>query len=221
MSKLFGRSIATLSSSSANSTKQRVDSEPFGSSYVSNMSPTASSRGGSASSMSPVPLAKVTRASLPQSGAPRPYSQTEVYWAARALRSETLLAARTTHHHEVRKILSSAEVKRAREVAELKREHDARHSRLEAVALVLSLLLLLLAVAVLYLLARSSSRQRTPEASRWGLPHHLTIPVLSPFTSVVESESAVIGARSLTVLSVVSGAVVYGLIRYRLNRPAN
>ena len=50
--------------------------------------------------------------------------------------------------------------------------------------LCLFLSLLFLAIVVFYLLA-NLPRQRTPEATRWGLPHHFTIPVLSPFTSVV------------------------------------
>lgn len=112
MNKLFGHTIAAQSGSSAKLTKRKVASEPPGSAYSPNVS-MAASRVGSSPRSSPMSLVTTTRTGSQHASTRHPYSQTEVYWAVRALRSETLLAAQTTHHNEVRGILSSAEHRRA------------------------------------------------------------------------------------------------------------
>lgn len=52
-----------------------------------------------------------TRTQVP-SGA-QPVTQTEQYWAARALTAETLLSVRATHQEELRAIAQHGEEKRA------------------------------------------------------------------------------------------------------------
>src|SRR6202451_3075142 len=46
-------------------------------------------------------------------GSLRPQSPAEQYWAARALKAETLLSARMTHHHELRSLSFTEETKRS------------------------------------------------------------------------------------------------------------
>jgi hypothetical protein len=43
----------------------------------------------------------------------RPHNHAEQYWAVRALKAETLLSARTVHHHELRSLSFSEETKRS------------------------------------------------------------------------------------------------------------
>lgn len=43
----------------------------------------------------------------------QPRSRAEHYWAVRALKAETLLSARITHHQELRTLTSEEELKRS------------------------------------------------------------------------------------------------------------
>ncbi|KAF8508019.1 hypothetical protein BU17DRAFT_15781, partial [Hysterangium stoloniferum] len=138
----------------------------------------------------------------------------ETYWAIRAIRSETLLAARTTHHGEISTLLTEAETRKVRDIAQLKREHDARHAKLETAIIVLAVSFAGLALPLIYLLMRHPPRPKEKPRFGWlSSPHHFTIPIFSPFTSVVETEASFLGARSIMLLILVIGAVAYGLLR--------
>ncbi|KAJ6481810.1 hypothetical protein C8R45DRAFT_1100222 [Mycena sanguinolenta] len=141
----------------------------------------------------------------------QPRTSSEQYWAARALTAETLLTARLEHHRELRSLSYVEETKRAREQA----AHDARHARLERLILALLVMLLLLVLALLHLAHKSASAS----ASRpRRLPSHFTIPILSPFTSVVEHETSVIGSKTLAILAFAFAGLAYFVFRHWLAR---
>jgi len=147
----------------------------------------------------------------------QPRSRVEHYWAARALKAETLLSARIVHHQELRSLTSEEELKRSQALKVLARESDAKLARMEKFVLVLLGSLLFFALLVVYLLTHPNYRNHPPP-SHWSLPSHFTIPILSPFTSVTEHESSVVGTRLVTVFLVILAVLGYVLFRHRVAR---
>ncbi|KAF7319315.1 hypothetical protein HMN09_00269100 [Mycena chlorophos] len=112
-----------------------------------------------------------------------PRTRVEQYWAARAFAAETTLLG---YEH--------GEVRRAKD----QERHDARHAKLERVVLIL---LVLVATLLLGLLALAFSHSRSPSHHAKSPPaKHFTIPILSPFTSVIEHETSVVGSTTLAVI---------------------
>ncbi|KAJ7792247.1 hypothetical protein B0H14DRAFT_2931990 [Mycena olivaceomarginata] len=140
----------------------------------------------------------------------QPRTSAEQYWAARALTAETLLSARVEHHRELRSLSYVEETKRARERA----AHDVRHAKLEKLILALLMMLLLLVLALLHLAHRSASAP----TSRLRKPSHFTISILSPFTSVVEHETSVVGSKTLVVFAFAFAGLAYFMFRHWLAR---
>ncbi|KIM82881.1 hypothetical protein PILCRDRAFT_820182 [Piloderma croceum F 1598] len=141
----------------------------------------------------------------------RPQTSTEQYWAIRALKAETILQARTVHHRELQSLSFSEQTKRSREIAALSQAHEAKQVRLEKFVIALLACLGFLIMAFIYLL--TSRNRNEPSASRRSLPYHFTIPILSPFTSVVEHETSAIGTRSIAVLVMTLAVLVYFIFR--------
>ncbi|KAJ6511467.1 hypothetical protein C8R47DRAFT_1095172 [Mycena vitilis] len=161
----------------------------------------------------------------------QPRTSSEQYWAARALTAETLLAARLEHHREIRSLSYVEETKRAREQA----LHDARHAKLEK--LVVSqlgpvqvqfaadhtaaarsqLLLLGILLLLVFALLRIAHSAGAASPSR-KTPGHFTIPILSPFTSVVEHETSVVGSKTLALFALVFAGLAYFVFRHWLAR---
>ncbi|KAJ7701922.1 hypothetical protein B0H17DRAFT_1004815 [Mycena rosella] len=139
----------------------------------------------------------------------QPRTNAEQYWAARALSAETLLAARLEHQRELRSFSYDEECKRARELA----AHDARHAKLERLVLALLAALFLLVLALLNLAGADSSAARGRK-----VPAHFTIPILSPFTSVIEHETSVIGSKTLAIFAFVLAGLAYFVFRHWLAR---
>lgn len=140
-------------------------------------------------------------------------SASEQYWAARALTAETLLSARLAHQSEMAQAIETAEEKRAREVYAIQQYHDERHTRLERLIVLLLTCLITFAAVVLYLLARS---QNHTHSTRWSMPSHFTIPILSPFASVVEHETSVVNVKLLTICVICFSVLTYAAFRYWL-----
>ncbi|GLB45218.1 hypothetical protein LshimejAT787_2001230 [Lyophyllum shimeji] len=134
-------------------------------------------------------------------------SSTAQYWAARAFSAETLLSARTVHQSELRDLVRAEEVKRAYEIALLENVHKERHASLERLVSMLLGLVAVLLVLVIYL-ATHYTRQSTART-----PSHFTIPILSPFTSVVEHETSVVGSKTIALVLVVIAVLSYVFIR--------
>ncbi|KAJ7232012.1 hypothetical protein C8J57DRAFT_1091480 [Mycena rebaudengoi] len=139
----------------------------------------------------------------------QPRSTAEQYWAARALSAETLLAARVEHHRELRTLTSVHDDRREQDKA----MHEARYARLEALVLTLLGTLLLLALALPYLNA-----PRVAATPRARVPAHFTIPILSPFTSVVEHETSAVGFKAIAVGILALTLLAYALFRHWISR---
>ncbi|KAJ3549681.1 hypothetical protein NMY22_g786 [Coprinellus aureogranulatus] len=121
----------------------------------------------------------------------QPYSAREQLWATRALKAEALLAAQESHHRELKTMTMSQELKRARELERLLVHHQEKHAYLEKLVMVLAGVILILVLVIIYL-ATHMTRHASKAQRHWlSLPSHFTIPILSPFTSVVEQETSV------------------------------
>ncbi|KAH9944906.1 hypothetical protein B0H21DRAFT_694320 [Amylocystis lapponica] len=143
----------------------------------------------------------------------RPVSTAEHYWAARALTAEALLSVRTAHHREVHAIAAEGEEKCTRELAALQRVHDRWHAKVERLVIVLLACLVAFVSAVIYILSRGHARS---PASRWSVPSHFTIPILSPFASVVEHETSVFSTKVITIVCLALSCLAYACFRYWL-----
>ncbi|KAI0684912.1 hypothetical protein BC835DRAFT_1291698 [Cytidiella melzeri] len=135
----------------------------------------------------------------------------EQYWAARALTAEALLSAKVMHQQELSYVTSDADAKRVQEVASVRKTHEIRESRLEKLVLALSATLVgFMTVFIYYSLSTGFNGPRKHSGM------HFTIPILSPFASVVEHETSVIGSKMLTVFAVIVAICLYGCFRYWL-----
>ncbi|OAX37137.1 hypothetical protein K503DRAFT_771802 [Rhizopogon vinicolor AM-OR11-026] len=144
--------------------------------------------------------------------AAKPRTIIEQYWAARALVAETVLSTRVQHQKEVAEVRLGEEEKRTKEIAALVRANEQRQGRLEKFVAVLVACLVVLFFVVLRILLYDS--QKTKGAS------HFTIPILSPFTSVVEHETGIISTKSVTIFIVVLGILSYATFRHWFSRRA-
>ncbi|KIK06374.1 hypothetical protein K443DRAFT_674357 [Laccaria amethystina LaAM-08-1] len=119
----------------------------------------------------------------------QPLTASEQYWATRALKAEALLSAQESHHREVRSLGFSQDVKRYRELAILAQQHKEKHASMEKLVMLLTATLALLVLLVIYLATHYTHHSLLLQQQHWlaGLPSHFTIPILSPFTSVVRT----------------------------------
>ncbi|KAG0703543.1 hypothetical protein DFH29DRAFT_436105 [Suillus ampliporus] len=143
--------------------------------------------------------------SAPATAKPRTF--VEQYWAARALVAETVLTTRVQHQREIAEVRLGEEEKRTNQIAALVRANEQRQSRLEKFVAVLVACFMLLFLVLLYILLLHDS-PKSKGAS------HFTIPILSPFTSVVEHETGVITAKTVTIFIVVLGVLSYAVFRH-------
>ncbi|EAU89632.1 hypothetical protein CC1G_02521 [Coprinopsis cinerea okayama7 len=143
-----------------------------------------------------------------------PLTAKEQYWATRALQAEALLKVKDMHHREVKTMSYSQDMKRSREIQQLLKQHEAKHASLEKLVLILMATVIVLVLLIIYL-AIHHARHASKVQKSWisGLPSHFTIPILSPFTSVVEKETSVFGTKAIAIIVVVSGAVVFFTFR--------
>ncbi|KAF5365218.1 hypothetical protein D9758_005442 [Tetrapyrgos nigripes] len=153
--------------------------------------------------------------SIPSNFNPR--SRVEQYWAARALSAETLLTAKTEHHIEVKNLTYEGDFRRAQEVAELTRMHNEKLARLERLIMILLGFIAIFfgAIFVAYVNASSSSLRAASSHRPWT---HFTIPILSPFASVVEQEVSVVGTRTITTGIIIFACLAYLMFRYWLTK---
>ncbi|KZP21331.1 hypothetical protein FIBSPDRAFT_740782 [Athelia psychrophila] len=147
----------------------------------------------------------------------RPKTSGEHYWAARALKAETRLTEGLVHNREVKGVRLIEDEKRKREVSALARRHEEREAKLEKLVYLLLAFLAFLVTVVSYLLY-ATSKQCVPQQSRWSLPSHFTIPILSPFASVVEHETSVFGAKVILACAALSAGLAYFMFRHWLAR---
>jgi len=135
-----------------------------------------------------------------------PDSSAAQYWAARAVTAEVLLAERSKHANELRGVIHEEDAKRRDEIVALHGAHEARQRKMEWIVICC---VVVLAVVVLGLLVTHS---RTPP--RHAGASHFTIPVLSPFTSVVEHETSAWGARIIIPGLMIAATLAWGVFRH-------
>ncbi|KAF8651121.1 hypothetical protein AX16_004867 [Volvariella volvacea WC 439] len=143
---------------------------------------------------------------------PPPISPVEQYWAARALKAEALLGAQERHREELKAILEQEDSKRQREIAALEQHHREKHASLERLITILISSVFILISVIIYLSIHTTSRNKRSSML------HFTIPVLSPFTSVVENETSVMGTKALVGLFLTAALLIYMLVRHRGGR---
>ncbi|KAF8624570.1 hypothetical protein AX15_005807 [Amanita polypyramis BW_CC] len=122
-------------------------------------------------------------------------------WAVRALNAETKLTAKE------------------KELALLSLQRQERHANLERLvyillAIITALIFVIIYQANLYIRHHNDAKR----GNRWSTPAHFTIPILSPFTSVVEHETSVVNSKTVVVLFCVAGCVVYMAFRHWISR---
>ncbi|TFK37998.1 hypothetical protein BDQ12DRAFT_133888 [Crucibulum laeve] len=151
----------------------------------------------------------------------QPLTAAEQYWAARALKAEALLSAQEAHHKELRSVAYNQEMKRNYEISKLTKEHKEKHAGLERLVMILITTLLCLVGVLIYLATHYTRHQTAMQRSRWSLPSHFTIPILSPFTSVVEKETSVLGTKVISLMVLSSAGLAYLAFRHWLARSMN
>ncbi|TFK21817.1 hypothetical protein FA15DRAFT_672188 [Coprinopsis marcescibilis] len=147
----------------------------------------------------------------------------EQYWSARALKAEALLEVQATHHREVKTMNYSQEIKISRDMTLMKQQHEAKHALLEKVVVILLGAIVVLVLVIIYLATQQVHVSQSQRQCLVGMPSHFTIPILSPFTSVVEKNSSVIGTRVLALVVIVAGLLAFFVFRHWFNsrRPAH
>ncbi|KAF8903953.1 hypothetical protein CPB84DRAFT_1677667 [Gymnopilus junonius] len=154
----------------------------------------------------------------------QPLTVAEQYWATRALKAEALLVAQENHKEEVKRLEHVQEFKKEREFKMLAQEYREKHAALEKLLFVLALLIILLIAVIIYLAThytRHSMLMQHKQHERWWSAigaSHFTIPILSPFTSVVEQETSVIGSKLIGTLAAVIACLAYLAFRHWLKR---
>ncbi|KAF4579574.1 hypothetical protein AB1N83_009057 [Pleurotus pulmonarius] len=159
-----------------------------------------------------------TRTPIMSQGQTHSTSRTEAYWASRALMAESALAAQVSRQDALQYLSYKQEIQSAKNLAVLGSENDAKHAMLERVVLLLIGCVILLVSVVIYL-AVSTHHRSSKQASSWlTLPSHFTIPILSPFTSVVEHESSALSSRTIAMLILSLACLLYFMFRLWLHR---
>ncbi|KIM47165.1 hypothetical protein M413DRAFT_64212 [Hebeloma cylindrosporum] len=150
----------------------------------------------------------------------QPLTATEQYWATRALKAEALLAAQETHKQEVRNLGHENDMKRERELKLLAAEHKEKHAALEKLLIFLLALIAVLVVLIIYLATHytrhSMLLQHKQHEKWWSIvgASHITVPILSPFTSVVEHEASVVGTKLIATLAAIGAFLAYMIFRH-------
>ncbi|KJA21389.1 hypothetical protein HYPSUDRAFT_67735 [Hypholoma sublateritium FD-334 SS-4] len=153
---------------------------------------------------------------------PQPMTAPEQYWATRALRAEALLEAHLTHKKEVQTVGEAHDVRREREIGALAKEYKEKHASLEGLLHFLFVLISILVLVIIYLtthFTRHSLLMQDKQQERWWSAigaSHFTIPVLSPFTSVIEQETSAIGVRVIGTLAAITACLAYFAFRHWL-----
>ncbi|EIM87453.1 uncharacterized protein STEHIDRAFT_139125 [Stereum hirsutum FP-91666 SS1] len=145
----------------------------------------------------------------------KPSTSAEHYWAARALTAESILEAKMDHQQELKSIKLYEDEKRTRDLAVLQQAHDAQYKELKRTLFFTITCIVVLLAFIIYILMTNSPASKQ-SASRWGA--HFTIPILSPFTSVIEHEVSTFGTTALIGFAFVFAGLAYAVFRYYAGR---
>jgi hypothetical protein len=136
------------------------------------------------------------------------------YWATRSLRAEIMLAEQT-----IQKIVQHGHdedlSERLNELCATAREVKIRTRKLQLKRYqrIIWFLALCLAFFVGFVFYHAIYSHSHPKSGAW----HFTIPILSPFTSVVEHESSVIGSKTIAFGGSIMAMLAYFMFRYWLS----
>ncbi|KAH9903178.1 hypothetical protein C8Q73DRAFT_673483, partial [Cubamyces lactineus] len=119
----------------------------------------------------------------PANAITRSVTAMEHHWAMRATRAETMYAAQNDRQRELSTLSASMEEKRARDMAELNARFSDQFARHQQMTWIILGTMISVVATLIYLLVRTCSPAQS--SSRWLPPLHFTIPILSPFASVV------------------------------------
>ncbi|RDX52319.1 hypothetical protein OH76DRAFT_1345502 [Lentinus brumalis] len=139
-----------------------------------------------------------------------PITTVEHYWALRATIAETRLHAQEIHRQEVAAIHNSHAESRSRDLAEMNSRYERELSRIKYMVLGMLAALAVLISAVMFILVRYVPM--TPAPSRRGAVH-FTIPILSPFASVIEHETSAVNVPLVVVLLLSAGISLFIWLR--------
>ncbi|KAI0324104.1 hypothetical protein GY45DRAFT_1331923 [Cubamyces sp. BRFM 1775] len=146
----------------------------------------------------------------------RSVTAVEHYWALRATRAETMAAAQTNQQREMSALAASWDEKRARDLAELNARFSHQFAMHEKMMWMILGTLISVVAALIYLLVRSCAPAAS--SSRWLPPLHFTIPILSPFASVVEQETSAVNVPLVALLLLGGGSFAFLWFRCGLRR---
>jgi len=130
-----------------------------------------------------------------------PHTKVEQYWAARALVAETLLSARDRHQVDLAEMRRMEAEKREGDIRAILDANDQKQRGMMVLCLVV-----LLGFMAPWLVMNADAKGKTS---------HFTIPILSPFASVVEHETGVFGTKAVVVFIVVIGFAMYAGLKRR------
>ncbi|KAL5520887.1 hypothetical protein ACEPAF_2890 [Sanghuangporus sanghuang] len=145
---------------------------------------------------------------------PAPRTEGERYWAYRAIVAEVKLAERMGVRADELERLKE-ELRRQSTCGTSRSYYEERERRLERLAL--GLISTIILITLILLFRHHSSPDDRPSKNRAFRPH-LTIPILSPFTSIVEHEDSKFGFRTTAAFLIVLGCVVYAMFRHWLRQ---
>ncbi|KAI6112368.1 hypothetical protein EDD17DRAFT_762075 [Pisolithus thermaeus] len=114
------------------------------------------------------------------------------YWAFRTMATEMVFSQFARHQNELTQVRLAEEERRTKEIATLVHANEKRQRVLERFMMALVLFLA-------YMFWRNSVPSGLSSEKRRSATH-FTIPILSPFTSVVEHETGVLGTKAVVVL---------------------
>ncbi|KAI0708423.1 hypothetical protein C8Q76DRAFT_626778 [Earliella scabrosa] len=138
-----------------------------------------------------------------------PISTLEHYWTLRAARAELLLSAREGHKRELTAVYTSHEDRRSREITELNDRYAREYAHVTRMMWMVLIVLAMLIGLVAFLLIRYVPPAVATPASRRPGSVHFTIPVLSPFTSVIEHETSAVNVQLVAILLLAAGITLF------------
>ncbi|KAI9068190.1 hypothetical protein FKP32DRAFT_1587925 [Trametes sanguinea] len=136
----------------------------------------------------------------------RTVTAVEHLWAVRATRAEALLDAHARHREELSALSASMEERRARELAALNDRFSQELARHRLMMWIVLSLVAFIVAALSYLVLRTCSPVASP--SRRAATH-FTIPILSPFASVIEHETSAVNVPLVAVLLTAGGICAF------------
>lgn len=119
--------------------------------------------------------------------------------------TETVFSQYARHQRELTQVRLAEEERRTKEIAALVHANEKRQHNLERFMMALVMFLA-------YMLWRDSVTSSLSSERRRSATH-FTIPILSPFTSVVEHETGVLGTKAIVVLVLALFLVIWFAFR--------